>query len=548
MHAIGAFLSLYLATLVLLASSGLFNTFIGLRLSEQGVSDLWVGGLIAAYYLGLVFGARAGHRLIIGVGHIRAYAASAAVVTACVLVQILTDSLGFWLVLRFVAGAAMVTQFMGIESWLNEQTDNNKRGTVFAFYMLMSSLGMVLGQLSLTLFSDLNYQPLVFVAICSVMSLIPIALTRRMSPALQVPAPINARYYLDKVPLSLMVLFIAGMITGAFYGLAPVYGVRMDLNTEQVAMFVAASVFAGVLAQWPVGWLADRYDRVKLIRVSAILITALAIPLWGWFPLSFAVLVSFSVGFGILQFTLYPLGAAFANDNVEPDRRVGLSAIMYMVYGLGACIGPIVASSLMNSLGSEYYYIFVTACGAALMVIARPAKVSGDHLSHDAPTDFVPMPDSLQSSAVAVALDPRVDMESDVSHDGLETENFEPDGTWADSTSGTEDVVKDDPHAPSAATLQADEEVESELAESVHQAEDLSAHLMAHPEEAPLACFDIESAESERELVEQDLAEGERAEEEQDEGELAESERTEGQAESESDGGKGSANGPKRWR
>src|SRR5699024_8272556 len=132
---------------------------------------------------------------------------------------------GFWLVLRFVAGAAMVTQFMGIESWLHEQTDNNKRGTVFAVYMLMSSLGMVLGQLSLTLFSDLNYQPLVFVAICSVMSLIPIALTRRMSPALQVPAPINARYYLDKVPLSLMVLFIAGMITGAFYGLAPVYGV-----------------------------------------------------------------------------------------------------------------------------------------------------------------------------------------------------------------------------------------------------------------------------------------------------------------------------------
>src|SRR5690606_23286189 len=122
--AVGAFFSLYLATLMLLMGSGLFNTFIGLRLSDAGISEVWVGGLIAAYYLGLVFGARIGHRLIIGVGHIRAYAASAAVVTVCVLIQVMVDNMWVWLALRFVAGAGMVSQFMGIESWLNQQTEN----------------------------------------------------------------------------------------------------------------------------------------------------------------------------------------------------------------------------------------------------------------------------------------------------------------------------------------------------------------------------------------------------------------------------------------
>src|SRR5690606_23793183 len=57
---IGAFFSLYLASLVLLLSSGLFNTYLGLRLTALSVSEVWVGAMIAAYYLGLVLGARVG--------------------------------------------------------------------------------------------------------------------------------------------------------------------------------------------------------------------------------------------------------------------------------------------------------------------------------------------------------------------------------------------------------------------------------------------------------------------------------------------------------
>ena len=101
-NAIGAFFSLYLATLVLLTGSGLFNTYMGLRLTQLSVSEIWVGALLAIFYLGLVFGARVGHKLILGIGHIRAYAASAAFVTVAVLVQIMVDNLWVWLVLRFI--------------------------------------------------------------------------------------------------------------------------------------------------------------------------------------------------------------------------------------------------------------------------------------------------------------------------------------------------------------------------------------------------------------------------------------------------------------
>ncbi len=412
---VAAFSSLYLATLLLLIGSGLFNTYMGLRLTAESVSEVWVGAVIAVYYLGLVFGARRGHKLIIQVGHIRAYVASAAIVTVTVLAQVLIDNLWVWLGFRFIAGVAMVTQFIVLESWLNEQTENHLRGRVFAFYMVFSSLGTVLGQLALTLFPRLNYEPLIFVAMCSALCLIPVALTGRLHPALQVPVPIYAKYYLARVPLSLTVLFVAGTITGAFYGLAPVYASHAGLSSDQVAIFLAAAVASGLVFQWPLGWLADRINRVGLIRVNAVILALVAIPLWGWWTFPYWALLVFSCIFGILQFTLYPLGAAFANDNVDPDRRVGLSAILYMVYGLGACVGPLIVGLLMRELTASMYFVFVSVCAAILVVFVRPQKVTGENLSEDAPTHFVPMSDSLQSSNVVAALDPRVDVESDVS-------------------------------------------------------------------------------------------------------------------------------------
>src|SRR5690606_24892379 len=134
----------------------------------------------------------------------------------------------------------------------------------------------------------------------------------------------------------------------------------------------------------------------------------------------------FSCAFGALQFTLYPLGAAFANDNVEPERRVGLSAILYMVYGVGACIGPLMVGVLMRELQNGVYFVFVSVCAVVLVALVRPQRITGDNLSEDAPTQFVPMGDTLHSSEVVATLDPRVDVESDISFAPIEPEETKP--------------------------------------------------------------------------------------------------------------------------
>src|SRR3546814_6071276 len=73
------------------------------------------------------------------------------------------------------------------------------------------------------------------------------------------------------------VLFVAGNLSGAFYGLAPVYAAKFGMTTSQAAVFVTAGVTAGLLSQWPMGWLSDRINRAGLIRFNAFLLVLLPV-------------------------------------------------------------------------------------------------------------------------------------------------------------------------------------------------------------------------------------------------------------------------------
>ncbi|ANH99507.1 MFS transporter [Pseudomonas koreensis] len=404
-----SFRALYFASLMMLIGSGLLSTYLALRLAADHVDGLWVGALMAANYFGLVLGGKIGHRLIARVGHIRAYSACAGIVGAAVLGHGLVDWLPAWLVLRTIVGLGMMCQYMVIESWLNEQADANQRGLVFSGYMIASYLGLVLGQLILVMHPGLGLELLMLVALCFALCLVPVALTRRIHPAPLHPAPMEPRFFIKRVPQSLSTVLGAGLIIGSFYGLAPLYASQQGLSTEQVGLFMGSCIFAGLLVQWPLGWLSDRYDRALLIRCFAGFLAVAALPLaiLPQVPLE----VLFVVGFlcSLVQFCLYPLAVAFSNDHVEGDRRVSLTAMLLVTYGVGASIGPLLAGVLMKLFGSQSLYAFFSFFALVLVWRIRPKAVTNLHQVDDAPLHHVAMPDSMSSSPLVAALDPRVD-------------------------------------------------------------------------------------------------------------------------------------------
>ena len=402
-----SFSSLYLSTLLMLVGSGLLSTYLGLRLSADNVNAVWIGLLMTGYYVGLVMGATVGHRLIARVGHIRAFVASAGVVTASVLCHALTSSVEVWLALRWLVGLGMMCQYMVLESWLNEQAETHQRGRVFAGYMLVTFLGLGLGQLLLTLMPELTFRHVVLVAICFSLCLVPVAVTRRLHPAPLHPAPLEVRLFIRRIPQALSTIAVAGLILGGFYGLAPAYAATQGLDTHAIGIFMAVTIGAGLFAQAPTGWLSDRIDRSRMIQVNAILLTTIALMIaLTSSPLLLMVLTGL---FGLMAFTLYPLAVALANDHVDQERRVQLAATLLMTFGLGASAGPLFGAALMELAGPGMLYVFMACSSLLLVVFVRPERVTGENLVEEAPVQFMPAAGNLATSPLAAAIDPRVD-------------------------------------------------------------------------------------------------------------------------------------------
>lgn len=401
-----SFRSLYYAALLMLMGSGLLSTYLGLRLAADKVDTAWIGALMAANYFGLVLGGKAGHRLIVRVGHMRAFVSSSGVVGAAVLGLGLIDWLPAWLALRALVGLCMMCQFMVIESWLNEQAQTSQRGRVFSCYMIACELGLILGQLTLVLHPALGQELLMLVALCFTLCLVPVAMTRRSHPAPMQPMAFEPRFFLRRVPQSLATILVSGLAIGSFYGLAPLHASSMGLSTQQVGLFMASCILAGLLVQWPLGWLSDRYDRAALIRNCTILLTIASLPLALLTELPLELLFPLGFVLCLLQFSLYPLAVALSNDYIEVEHRVSLTAMLLVTFGVGACVGPLAAGLLMRELGPNMLYAFVCFCAFVLIFRVRPDTIKQMRLVENAPLQQVAIPENMTSSPLSTALDP----------------------------------------------------------------------------------------------------------------------------------------------
>jgi MFS family permease len=358
---------LLLAILLLMAGAGFMGTLLSVRLEHAAVDALLIGRVTTAYFGGLTLGALYAGRVIERVGHIRAFAAFVALLTASTLSFALRQDVTLWIVLRFANGLAVAGVYVCLESWLNERAGREGRGLVLAAYMIALYAGQAAGQFLLELDRGSPGLPFIAGAILISVSIIPIALTRAISPTLgRFPPPSLGRLYAIS-PLGMVGAAVVGLILGAFYGLGAVYAQRLGLGLSGTAGFMSAVIVGGVALQWPLGWLSDHFDRRRVIvgafagaaAVAAALAVVGAAGVW---------LLLLGGLFGGLSFALYPLCVAHANDHVAPELRVGASGALVLVYSAGAAAGPLLGSACLAGLGAPGLFAFVAVvAGLALM-------------------------------------------------------------------------------------------------------------------------------------------------------------------------------------
>lgn len=417
-----SFISLYLTNLFLVGGTGLLTTYLALYLTQHDISTFWVGLITSAYYLGLLSGAKIAYYFIKSVGHIRTFSASTAMVIACIATHGLSDNIYLWIVLRLLVGIGMMCNYMVLESWLNEQAEPEQRGRVFSMYMITSYLGMIGGQYTLSQFPELGLAPLLLVCIAVSIGIVPIAITRRIHPKPLKPIPIGFISYFKAIPQSLTAVFFAGIINGSFYGLAPVYAKSIGFDTSNIALFMSLTIFAGLLAQWPMGLLSDKFKRSILIRVNTVFIGAISLVL-SINATAHPLVLFATFAFGLFAFTLYPLSSALANSRVNDDERVGVSSALLMAFGVGAGIGSTLLAQLMELMGHQALYGAISLL-TVVMFSLLTAINSIQKREKPQQSDYVVTPSDITVSPLSATLDPRIE-ESIISEQCLEPDKSE---------------------------------------------------------------------------------------------------------------------------
>lgn len=247
-------------------------------------------------------------------------------------------------------------------------------------YRVVDMSGSLVAQMMIAVLSPASYVSYNLLAILCCAALLPITLSRVEQPETPDAPRLRPLLAVTRSPLAAAAVVVAALSSASFRMVGPLYGLEVGLNAGQIAWFLAAFVLGGAVAQYPAGWLADKYDRRwVLIWFSGAAIASSMLPLGLQGMGTNSVMIS-ALLFGLTTFPIYSIAAAHAHDFVDSSERVELSAALMFFFALGAIAAPYVASQLINAFGPPAMFVMVAAAHLVLVVFGlgrmrvRPAR------------------------------------------------------------------------------------------------------------------------------------------------------------------------------
>ncbi|MEQ8587176.1 MAG: MFS transporter [Thalassobaculaceae bacterium] len=353
---------------LLLAGNGLLTLLLPTRAALDGMATGVIGLAMSGYFVGYVLGCLLTPRVVQRVGHIRSFAALAALAAATALAYALAGDPVAWFVLRAFSGAAMAGLTMIVESWLNDRATDETRGRIISIYRIVDLSAVSAGQLLLSVAPVAGFELFSLSAILIVLALVPTAVSTA-----QAPAPIqNVRirlFYLWRVsPLGLAAALAVGVGNGAFWSLGAVFGQKTGLDTVGISLFMTAVVIGGAVMQVPIAALDRIFDRRKVLIGAAFATAIVSIAASFLAPLSVEWAIASGFVLGGLFLPIYGLALAHANDRLEAGDFVVMSAGLLLTFGLGAIVGPPIASFMMEAIGPRALFLHISAVWFALVL------------------------------------------------------------------------------------------------------------------------------------------------------------------------------------
>lgn len=368
LSAIAATWPLLLGMGVLMLGAGLQGTLLALRATLEGFPPPVTGIIMSCYYVGYLLGTRIAPPLLGKVGHIRVFAALAAVASAAILLQGSFINPIAWGTMRLVSGLCLAGIYVVAESWLNDRASSANRGRLFAIYMLVLYVGLGTAQFLLIVSNPGTATPFMLVSILISLALVPIVLSEQQVPERAEPNKLRLPALYRNSPLGVVGVAVSGLISATIFSMGPVYARLSGLDTKGVATFMGVSILAAVVTQYPVGRLSDHVDRRTVIAGICTLATLVAGSIVAFREIPHAVFLTLAGLFSGLALTLYSLSVSHVNDKLEPAQMVAASSALLLLNGTAAVIGPVLSGSLMSAFGPQAYFATLASLTGALLL------------------------------------------------------------------------------------------------------------------------------------------------------------------------------------
>jgi MFS family permease len=351
---------------MLMLGAGLQGTLLGLRATLEGFPTAVTGLVMSCYYVGYLLGTVAAPRLLQRVGHIRVFAALAAIASATILVQGSFVRPLPWAAMRLISGLCFAGIYVVAESWLNDRASRANRGRLLALYMVVLYVGLGAAQFLLIVCNPLTSAPFMLVSVLISLAMVPIVVSAHQIPQPVVPRQVRYRDLYRNTPLGVVAVSISGLICAIIFSMGPVYARLSGLGTGAVATFMALSICGAVLTQYPVGRLSDRIDRRTVIAGVCALATIAAGSIVAFDALPRALFLLLAALFSGFALTLYSLAVSHINDKLEPAQMVAASSALLRLNGAAAALGPVLVGSLIAVFGPQAYFATLAALTGAL--------------------------------------------------------------------------------------------------------------------------------------------------------------------------------------
>ena len=359
--------ALLLSTAILFTGNGLINTLLPVRAEIEAFSTLEIGLLGTVYFAGFILGCLNVPLLVRRVGHIRTFATLSSVVAATALAHVFLIDPIAW-------GRAALLHGLRVRRPLRRDRELAERPRrhrqprrhhvglhvhlpLRADGRAVPADGLRPGRvLSCSRWSPFSSRSRWF----------PVSLTKAPEPPRPATIGLDIAGLWRLSPVGFVGCLSVGLVNGSFWTLGPIFASRSGLDIDNLVYFIAGATLAGAVAQWPLGLISDRIDR-RFVIIGATLCAAVSgVLLSTWAEPSTTLLIGLSAAFGGFAMPLYAVSVAHANDMAEDTRFVTTAGGLLLVYGLGASLGPLIASALMGYYGNGGLFMFTTSVHAAL--------------------------------------------------------------------------------------------------------------------------------------------------------------------------------------